>query len=910
MKAIMDKMSLDDKIGQMAQIEINMLLADNRQELNRTRVDYFIGQLGVGSVFNKPSGVSWSAKDYRKAAILINQVAESYQRPPVIWGLDSVHGANYIQGASIFPQPINMAATFNLSIANHAGKIASRDTRAAGIHWLFSPLLGISMHPGWSRVYETFGEDPFLVGEMAKALVEGIQTQETNGGIPSRAAACAKHWLGYSFPHNGHDRAPSWIPTRHLYQYFVPPWKKVLDKVMTVMESYTETDGVPNVANPDALNYLLRQRLGFRGVLVTDYAEIYNLATWHGIVETPKDAVMYALSQGSVDMSMIPWDTGSFYDGVQTAVRQNIIPQGRIDTSVERILRLKENLCMLDEKIVEEDPNLALVGTDRNLVLDMARQSIILAKNDEKVLPLQGASKVLVTGPTAHSIRLQSGGWTGEWQGADSEKWFTYGTTVLDAFQANKMWTVSFSCGVSITGGECNDEKVKQGVIEQVEDWVGLGPSDSIDRAVKASSDVDTIVVCIGEQTYAEKPGDASSMKLPDGHYELVKRLRDNSHANLVLVYFGGRPKLLKEMVDQSDAIIIAFLPGPDGGQAIADAVNGSLNPSGRMPITFPKFEDAGGIPYFHSVSDRCNTESGLCDVEWKFGHGMSYTSFKYSKFSSSGGIDGDLKLSVTVENTGLVGGSETVMFFTFDQTRSTTPEYKRLRAFEKITLEAGQTTTVNTIIPAEELKFVGPNDDKHYISGSNRNVWVSVGIDTDCRIAPTDDLCLPLGAPRRPDKHIYACDEACDIWERSGCMGSFFDGKAPKEACIDLCTLSNNPDSPAGVNEGWGWNYVNCLESVVWGLEFSTAKTKHCWKMSSLCRDIFHTGRMDQYGLGDEDLSPYAPNFQNDVIPISHFTALIAGLVSVVLIGLNFRRKIQTNPNDVEFTRVSTDIE
>jgi len=525
---LMETMTLSDKIGQMAQIDINEMTEDDplepgKKRLDMARVKTVIGENGVGSVLNYIQGRPFTPKEMREATMLIQEVAKNFSRPPVIWGLDSVHGANYVHGAILSPQPINIAATFNTSVSYAAGQLASRDTRAVGINWLFSPLMGLAIEPFWSRIYETFGEDPLVVAAMGSNMIAGIQTDLQDGGIPSKAAACAKHFVGYSAPHNGHDRSPAWIPTRHLYQYFVPPWQAAIqEQVLTVMESYSETDGVPNVANPNTLRYLLRQRLGFQGVLVTDYQEILNLKNWHHISRNEQDAVVHSLREGSVDMSMIPHDEVSFHDSVSDGVANGMLVEERINESAERVLKLKSTLNMFHEELVLEDVNLDKIGQDEESGLDMARQSIVLVKNNG-ALPLNAspAKKILVTGPSSNSLVYQSGGWTGEWQGvsvSEENRFFTYGETVLAAMNATFGESVTYACGVDIMGDDCEDnldDKDDSSILDQVneiygevKDWVGFGsgpPSNSMERAAALASEVDTVVICIGEESYTEK---------------------------------------------------------------------------------------------------------------------------------------------------------------------------------------------------------------------------------------------------------------------------------------------------------------------------------------------------------------------------------------------------------------------
>ena len=937
------RMSLTDLMTQMAQIDVHLLVKKDdsgKIQVDTDAVNDWIGQRGVGSVLNFVNEANWSIEEYRSMLETLQKAAHEHKRPPIIYGIDSVHGGNYFYGATVTPQPLNLAATFNVTCAEQAGALASRQTRVAGITWLFSPLLGIALSPRWSRVYETFGEDPVLVGELAAHMIRGIQMpDEDDKNSPPRAAACAKHFVGYSFPINGHDRAPSWIPTRHLYQYFVPPWKRVMKAVdktsrpLTVMESYTETDGVPNVANFQTTNRLLRQTLGFDGVLVTDYQEMENLATWHHTAPDLVSAVQLALRQGTADMSMLPDNVDNFVTALQTGVDNHLISRERIVQSATRILQLKQDLGMLNsndgigynskDKSPQKYP---YHERDREEALEMVRQSIVLVKNEQNLLPIQASAgqKILITGPTANSKACQSGGWTGTWQGAPGEDWFTYGNTVLEAFAAQSGWDVSFRCGVDILGHDCqdvsNDGSETQGAgkiwnqaVDEVKDWVGMKDDSSIARAVQAASSADIVVIAVGEEPYAEKPADIRSLELPRGQYELVQHIRENSTAKIVLVYFGGRPRLLRQVVDVADAVLVGFLPGPSAGDALVEIVTGQVNPSARLPLTYPMYDDGGGVPYFHSVSDQCTTGDGplphwqytQCDVQWSFGHGLSYTTFSYSGFTATGGVDRDLQLSVTVENTGNRGGSETVLFFTFDEFRRTTPEYKLLRAFEKVYLEPGHKITVTSTIPLDDLRFIGPDDDTHYIMDPKMSLWAGVGSSTDCRADPDNALCVHL-KPTDPDEsYIAACEAACNIWMESGC-GNF----NSDAACLKQCTaISQYPNSDTNYqNQGWGWNYANCLESVLWGMK-QEVKMNECWRMTTLCRDIFRTGTMDEYGAGSYS-APQQLQVQQASAGVT-VVALLAGLVASGIIvalmkGYTVKRRSGSRPS-TEFVRVGT---
>ena len=810
----LDRMSVEDQIGQMSQIDLQILLDENHQ-VNVTKLEYYIGKLGVGSVLNNVVGHQWNASQFRSAIVEMQRIAREHNRPPIIYGLDSIHGANYVQGATLTPQPLNIAATFNTTIAYRAGVLASRDTRAAGISWLFSPLLGIAIDPRWSRTYETFGEDMVVVGTMAKAMIQGIQKK--GDGIPSRAAASAKHFIGYSAPRTGHDRAPSWIPKRHLYQYFVPPWRQVASEVLTIMEAYTEYNGVPSVANRNALQTLLRFQLDFDGMLVTDYSEIWNLVDWHHVVKDKTDAVVASIGAG-IDMSMIPFDVEGFYQSVREALESKKLDEGQIRDAARRVLMLKEKLNMFDEVVTSENVNIAKVGTDREEALEMTRESIVLVKNEANLLPLSSTEplKVLITGPTADSLSFQSGGWTWQWQGGPDKDWFSYGTTILEAAR-ELSWIVTYSCGTDILGNDCEDDNPAQ-LIDAMKKWNAT--DGDLPRSIKTpllEQGFDYVIVCIGEENYTEKPGDINDLALPKGQQLLLQQLVGK--AKIILVYFGGRPRLLREVEPLADAILVGFLPGPDAGKAVIEIISGQVNPSGRLPITYPKYEDLQGVPYFHSVSEQCTLgegqlpyyQYGVCDVQWPFGHGLSFTTFGYSNLKVSSttieyvalgqqgwnhrGTD-SLHVSVEITNQGSIAGHETVLFFSFDEFRSVTPEYKRLRTFEKIFLQPGESKIATATISPNDLRFVGPDDDSHEVVEDGMIFRVGIGPSTDCRADRNNAMCTePITVLVGVD-YIGACDAACDVWARSICSGIL----GPRD-CYSMCSAA----SEAGpIGEGW----------------------------------------------------------------------------------------------------------
>lgn len=901
-QGLMDSMTIQDKVGQMSQIDLNVLLVEveNKKGMKAVSVEkaeYYIGKLGVGSVFNYPARITWDALEWRENIKVIQDAAKKFNRPPVLVGLDSIHGASYVFNAVLMPQPINLAATFNPEVAYLAGKLASRESRAAGINWIFAPVLGLALQPLWARVYETFGEDPLLVSKMGKEHIKGIQ--EPDGSVlPSRAAACAKHFIAYSMPRTGHDRTPAWIPERHVQQYFIPSFRAAIKEanVLTVMSSYSEYDGVPMTSNRHATNRVLRYQLGFHGMLVTDYSEIINLQKWHMVARDNDDAVRLALSETTLDMSMIPFDVEGFQQGVFKALHGSSadppLPISRIDQSVRRILELKEILHMFNESVSDnvfhEIHDQIRLSKDRDSARIVARDSIVLVKNTDNTLPIlyekgkQRKKKIFITGPTADSLSYLSGGWTIEWQGAETDAQFTYGTTILAAFVTDGKWIVSNSCGVDILGNDCGELSSNIGYTSGI-----TASSSSIDEAASVAVGADYSIICIGESNYAEKPGDLNGdLSLPKGQYDLVRAVSNATKAHggrVILVYVGGRPRLLHDMVTASDSVLIAFLPGPDGGKAIVDVISGIHNPSAKLPITYPKFQCGGGAPYFHAVSDMCTVDSAadgsktffphydytLCEVEWSFGHGLSYTSFEYSNLNVSShslsltGNETNLTLSVLVTNTGPVLGTDTVLFFSFDQSRRVTPEYKRLRAFDKVALRPGESKTVSVRIPINDFRFVGPHDNSHRVLQQGNSAFVvGVGAKVDCRI--DNKTCTDLININTGDRYTDFCEASCDAWLYSGCFPDFagFD----TDSCLKLCLDSASRES--GKSE-WGWNYVECIEEVGQRI---LAGENTCTELVTQCRNIFSASNL------------YVVTERNDPATV-FWLSMISGVIGIFII-------------------------
>lgn len=601
-----------------------------------------------------------------------------------------MHGANYIYGATIFPQQINAAASFNRDLVKAMGRVQGKDTKAGGIPWLFAPILGINTQPLWSRSFETFGECPYVAAEMGKAIIRGIQTEDDPEfpGLPP-AAACMKHFIAYPAAVTGHDRSPIELNSRTVKQLYAPPFTAAVQEagVKSAMEAYTEVSGVPMASSKEYLVDLLRDEMGFEGMLVTDYNEIANLHQFHFVAEDMPEAVELAMKDTSIDMSMNPPLAVGFADAVLDLVRRGVVLEGRVDASVARVLALKEWLGLLDNPfhLLDDFPLLeASVGSaaDKEAALALARESIVLLENPQSLLPLEPATmvgkKIFVTGQGCNSLGMQSGGWTLHWQGARRNSVFTAGTTYFEGlkerFPLSEVW---YHPGVTVAGTDIPGQR----------------------EALRHAKEADVVVACVGEPTYAEKPGDVNDLSLPAGQLDYIEKLTAVGPP-VVAVLVEGRARVLGSALDKASAVLDAMLVGPSGGQALAEIIAGDVNPSGRLPFTYPRFTGVAPQQYYRKPSSLCTTGRVVlpftyidCPRQWEFGHGLSYTTFAYQNASlSATTIDENtpLVVSLTVMNTGRSRGKEAVLLFVTDKVRRVTPEYKMLRRFEKVELEAG----------------------------------------------------------------------------------------------------------------------------------------------------------------------------------------------------------------------------
>ncbi|KAF9288319.1 hypothetical protein BGZ68_000448 [Mortierella alpina] len=625
-RQLVESLTLEELVGQLTQIQIGMLL-DAEGRLDPAKVQHWIVDMKVGSFLDTPTNhggeyLAYSAKQFASIVDELQKVAGSTRKKiPIIYGLDSVHGANYVDGATMFPQQIGLAATFNRTLAYEAGRIAAKDTRAAGIPWVFAPILDVAIHKLWPRVYESFGEDPFLVSQMGSAIIKGLQGNYKNDR--SRVAACMKHFIGYSASRNGQDKSSAWIPDNYLMDYFVPSFQAAVDAgVATAMNTYIDVNGQPVVSSRFYLKELLRHRLGFEGMLVTDWAELDRLYTEHRSATSLKDASYQCLNRTTVDMVMVP-ESESFSTNTIKLVKEGQLDKQRIIDSAAKVLQLKKDLGLFDNPM--SDPKLlSLVGSKQDVetAKAAARESITLLKNNRSTLPLSkkfqqqhqketeqhgshSPGKVVLTGPAADSTRALSGGWSIKWQGAEVDEWYqNKHDTIYESLRSELSdRTVSYVASVDFDGNSIGSDKY----LEEIKD-------------------AETVILCMGEKPYAEILGNQDELYLAPGQLNVIAKVAEQvkgTNTKVVLVLVEGRPRGLEDVAEMVDAIVMAYLPGPWGGLPIAEVLSGKVNPSGRLPMTYPSGASDMATTYYRSGVDPYKPL-------FPFGAGLSYTTVEY----------------------------------------------------------------------------------------------------------------------------------------------------------------------------------------------------------------------------------------------------------------------------------------
>ena len=730
--SIMSDMSIEQKIGQMAQINLTVIANGPDKwssfeplQIDKDRIEKAINKYHVGSILNTTNNRARDISTWNKIIDEIQSYALSSKTAiPILYGIDGIHGATYIDGATMFPQQIGTAATWDIKNSFNMGMVTAYETRAAGIPWNFSPVLDLGQDPRFPRQFETFGEDPYLTTQMGLASLEGQQGIDNNMNNDFVVATSIKHFLGYQTTISGKDRTPSYIPEHVLRELHLPAFEKAISQgAKTIMINSGLINGIPVHADRYLLTDLLRDELGFDGIILTDWEDINKLHDRDKVAESRKEAIKIAINAG-IDMSMIPYDYEEFCDNLLELVKEGEISEARIDESVRRILKLKIELGLFDKK---NKPDYSDFGsqTHQNYAYAAAVESMTLLKNENSTLPIRNKNKILVTGPNGDSMRTLNGAWTYSWQGEKTDFFAGDHNTIYEAIK-NKFTDsdVKYIPGVTYPINEDYDKEPK---FEYYDQYV-----DQKKEAIKyANEEADIIVLCLGENTYTEKPGDLNDINLNrlqiDFANEIIK-----SGKPVVLVLNIGRPRLISEIESKVNAVINIYLPGNFGGDALADILYGSVNPSGKLPYSYPLYSNSL-IPYNYKPAEVQNNAQGAYNYVgevnnlYDFGFGLSYTSFEYSNLklnSNQFSKNENIYLSVDIKNTGEIEGKEVIQVYSKDHYASLTPDVKRLRAFKKIKLKPGEIKNVKFEIQVQDLGFVN-YQNKHVVETGKFDLMV-----------------------------------------------------------------------------------------------------------------------------------------------------------------------------------------
>lgn len=723
-ESVLKKMTLEEKVGQMVQLTAGAFCTNDL--VDTAKVRHLVKEYKIGSFLNtfgptsRPRAVT--AEQIKK----IQDITMEELGIPMVYGLDMIHGATYLDDATFYPQEVNLAATFNRSYAEMMGKVIAYESRAAMTPWVFSPVMDLSRNPSWPRVWESWGEDPYLQSEMSVAEVIGAQGSDPNHIGLENVAVSIKHYLGYGAAATGKDRTPAYIAPDDLREKYFRPFKDCMQAgALTMMVNSASINSVPVHASHEYLTEWAKEQLKWDGMAVTDWADINNLYTREHIAADRKEAVALGINAG-IDMIMDPYDPEVCKD-IIAAVNEKMIPMSRIDDAVRRVLRLKVRLGLFENPVwnVDNYDKFACKEFQDNSY-DAAVESMVLLKNEDNVLPISAGKKILVVGPNANSMRTLNGGWSYTWQG-DADKFASQYNTIFEALQ--KVYgekNVSYVAGVNYNMASRKWDKETD---------------IDIDAAVRAARKADIIVACIGENTYCETPGNINDLNLSSNQKELVRSLAKTGKP-IVMVLNEGRPRIINDIEPLAKAVVDIMLPGNYGGDALASLISGKENFSGRLPFTYSKYVNSLHT-YDYKVSENVQTMDGLynydatMDVQWPFGAGLSYTSFEYSGLKSISPVqfnaDDMLTFEVTVKNTGRVKGKEAVLLFSSDIIASKVPDVKRLRQFTKVELNPGESKIVRLEIPAHELAFVGHDGKWRLEKGQFRIACGSESMMIDC---------------------------------------------------------------------------------------------------------------------------------------------------------------------------------
>ena len=722
------KLTLEEKIGQMMELVTDLFGANDKNGvfyIDEHKTDSILSRYKIGSILNAPNTCAPTAKQWEKYIAQIQKISMKRIGIPCVFGLDQNHGSTYTQGGTLFPQNINVAATFNREIARRSAEATAYETRAVSVPWTYSPTVDLGRDARWPRIWENFGEDCYLSSEMGKAMVYGFQGEDPNNIDQYHIATSMKHFMGYGVPWTGKDRTPAYISPADLREkHFAPFLAGLQAGALTVMVNSASVNGMPMHANKDILTGWLKEETGWDGVLITDWADINNLYTREMVAKDKKDALRIAINAG-IDMIMEPYSCDACGYLVEL-VKEGKIPMSRIDDACRRVLRMKYRLDLFKNP-TQKLKNYPKFGGEEfaKLALEGATESMVLLKNEGNILPLQHGKKILLTGPNANQMRCLDGGWSYTWQGNRTDEFAGKYNTIYEAF-CNEYGKEN----VILNQGVTYNEKGKY--------WEENEPQ--IQGAVDAAKNVDVIVACIGENSYTETPGNLTDLWLSENQRNLVKELAKTGKP-VVLVLNEGRPRLIADIEPLAQGIIDILIPGNMGGDALANLVSGKSNFSGKMPYTYPK-EINSLANYDFKKSEEVGTMEGAYDYnakitqQWGFGYGLSYTSYKYSnlKVSQSDFRHGDIiKVSVDVKNTGKVAGKESVLLFSSDLIASMVPDGRRLRAFDKIELQPGETKTMTFELKADDLAFVDWNGKWRLEEGDFKLMIADQSADIHC---------------------------------------------------------------------------------------------------------------------------------------------------------------------------------
>lgn len=722
------KLTLEEKIGQMMELVTDLFGANDKNGvfyIDEHKTDSILSRYKIGSILNAPNTCAPTAKQWEKYIAQIQKISMKRIGIPCVFGLDQNHGSTYTQGGTLFPQNINVAATFNREIARCSAEATAYETRAVSVPWTYSPTVDLGRDARWPRIWENFGEDCYLSSEMGKAMVYGFQGKDPNNIDQYHIATSMKHFMGYGVPWTGKDRTPAYISPADLREkHFAPFLAGLQAGALTVMVNSASVNGVPMHANKEFLTGWLKEETGWDGVLITDWADINNLYTREMVAKDKKDALRIAINAG-IDMIMEPYSCDACGYLVEL-VKEGKIPMSRIDDACRRVLRMKYRLDLFKNP-TQKLKNYPKFGGEEfaKLALEGATESMVLLKNEGNILPLQHGKKILLTGPNANQMRCLDGGWSYTWQGHRADEFAGKYNTIYEAF-CNEYGKEN----VILNQGVTYNEKGKY--------WEENEPQ--IQGAVAAAKDADVIVACIGENSYTETPGNLTDLWLSENQRNLVKALAQTGKP-VILVLNEGRPRLIADIEPLAQGIINILIPGNMGGDALANLVSGKSNFSGKMPYTYPK-EINSLANYDFKKSEEVGTMEGAYDYnakitqQWGFGYGLSYTSYKYSnlKVSQSDFRHGDIiKVSVDVKNTGKVAGKESVLLFSSDLIASMVPDGRRLRAFDKVELQPGETKTMIFELKADDLAFVGWNGKWRLEEGDFKLMIADQSADIHC---------------------------------------------------------------------------------------------------------------------------------------------------------------------------------